>query len=198
MPIGPGGMHPVMSPQSDTSHQMRLLPRSLLSNSEDVSRQSHSIASPGAGGGGGATPGVGQQLNCYEGYVVASTATAAAMSAADASAKQMPTPDDRWVSIPSGIVERQVAQIQSRGSGMVPVPSQQGNFYPQNFSGHGQHGGAAVPSNGQQVPQQESIHLNSDLSDISHNDGEIVNLNQMEDDDTDEDQLSVRSRAQSM
>lgn len=92
MQFGPGGIGPIMSPHSDASHQMGLLPRSLLSGSEGPSL-SHSVASPGGHGSPWREP------------------------------RTAPKVDDRWYSIPSGIVERQVAQIQSRGSGQPVVPA---------------------------------------------------------------------------
>jgi len=94
---GSGGATAGMSPHSDSSHQMRLLPRSLLSCSEAASQQSNTSQvsdSPGGFWGQSASP-----------------------PAADVPAMQLQGSDDRWVCIPSGIVERQKAQFEDPGPG---------------------------------------------------------------------------------
>lgn len=82
---GSGGA--AMSPHSDSSHQMRLLPRSLLgSDGASSTSQVSNAASP----------------RCW----------GQAAPTADVPAMQLQGSDDRWVCIPSGIVERHKAQFE--------------------------------------------------------------------------------------
>lgn len=89
----------VVSPHSDVSQQMRLLPRSLLSCSEAASSSRQS------GDGAEMSP------ECW----AAGHFSGASGPATDVPARYMPSSDDRWVCIPSGIVERQKAQFEDHG-----------------------------------------------------------------------------------